>query len=374
MNNTIQNQARFTATQMQACIAIIEQLSQSSDLNTIHIGSAVPLDIKTAVYLSELKKHGAGVSTIASDTCDSQIIEFLINKGVSVFASTEPACMLLDANPDIVFDDSAILLNSIRSLEKTPDKLSGLTEHTLTGSAKYKAASNNKSLPAPVVDLNNAYLTKLTDTDYGTGQSSVLAFVDITNLQLGGRKVLVVGYNQTGESVAKHARAFGAQVTVTEPIPIRELKAKLDGHHTLKLNDAANRSDIVFITEARHGEISLDWLSKLPDGANICVVTEDTMFPHSELNASVRSEEVRQHVLQYQMPGGRVLHLIAEGRPLHKAAGQGSPIEVTDLFFALQTAAIGILLKCETNEYLTLPIEVQNQVASIKLQSMQPNI
>jgi len=197
-----------------------------------------------------------------------------------------------------------------------------------------------------------------------------LAFVDITNLQLGGRKVLVVGYNQTGESVAKHARAFGALVTVTETNPVRELKAKLDGHHTIQMTDAAKACDIVFLAQATQGEVNLQWLSELPDGANICVVTEDTLFPHSELNSSVRSEEVRQHVLQYQMPGGKVLHLIAEGKPLHKTAGQGSPIEVIDVFLALQTAAIGILLTCKTNEYLTLPTEVQNRVASVKLESM----
>jgi len=363
---TIQNQVSFTATQMPACVAMIEQLSKSTDLNAIHLGSALPLDLQTAVYLRELKTSGATVSTLAHDGCDSQIIEFLINEGVTVFSNTEPARTLLDANPDIAFDDNALLLNSIQP----SDKLSGLTEHTLAGSTQYKAASNNNLLPAPAVDLNDACLLKLTDSDHGVGQSAVLAFVDVTNLQLGGRKVLVVGYNQTGESVAKHARAFGALVTVTETNPVRELKAKLDGHHTIQMTDAAKACDIVFLAQATQGEVNLQWLSELPDGANICVVTEDTLFPHSELNSSVRSEEVRQHVLQYQMPGGKVLHLIAEGKPLHKTAGQGSPIEVIDVFLALQTAAIGILLTCKTNEYLTLPTEVQNRVASVKLESM----
>jgi len=146
---TIQNQVSFTATQMPACVAMIEQLSKSTDLNAIHLGSALPLDLQTAVYLRELKTSGATVSTLAHDGCDSQIIEFLINEGVTVFSNTEPARTLLDANPDIAFDDNALLLNSIQP----SDKLSGLTEHTLAGSTQYKAASNNNLLPAPAVGI-----------------------------------------------------------------------------------------------------------------------------------------------------------------------------------------------------------------------------
>ena len=73
------------------------------------------------------------------------------------------------------------------------------------------------------------------------------------------------------------------------------------------------------------------------------------------------------------MPDGRILNLMAEGRLVNLAAGNGHPAEIMDMSFAIQAKGLEYLAKnrgkLEKRVY-AVPAEIDRAVAEIKLASM----
>ena len=81
--------------------------------------------------------------------------------------------------------------------------------------------------------------------------------------------------------------------------------------------------------------------------------------------------------MTYTTADGRKLNLLGEGRLVNLACGDGHPIEIMDLSFAMQFLAMKYLLdnkgKLENKLYV-LPEELNTEVAALKLQAMGAGI
>jgi adenosylhomocysteinase len=88
---------------------------------------------------------------------------------------------------------------------------------------------------------------------------------------------------------------------------------------------------------------------------------------------AVRVYTRRDDILGYELPDGRTLNLLAEGRLVNLASGNGHPAEIMDMSFAIQSMSLKYLLENSQNMVPGLyevPAEIDNQVSRIKLDAM----
>jgi adenosylhomocysteinase len=82
---------------------------------------------------------------------------------------------------------------------------------------------------------------------------------------------------------------------------------------------------------------------------------------------------VRKNVTEFELPDGRRLHVLARGRLVNIAAGDGHPVEIMDLTFAVQALAAHHLAKNASTMQpglYTIPAEIDELVARAKLASL----
>ena len=144
----------------------------------------------------------------------------------------------------------------------------GATEETTSGVRPLRVMEDEGELKLPVIAVNDSPLKYLFDNVYGTGQSCVMALLDLTNLQIAGRQVLVIGYGWVGKGVAQHATALGALVSVAEIDPVKALQAQHDGHRVCSIQSAAPDCEVVFAATGIAGALTAEHLADMPGGCD----------------------------------------------------------------------------------------------------------
>ena len=200
-----------------------------------------------------------------------------------------------------------------------------------------------------------------------------------TNLILAGKTVVVAGYGWCGKGVAMRAKGMGAVVIVTEIDPVKAIEAVMDGFTVMPMNDAAPLGDL-FVTltgccdviRREHFEVMKDGVL-LANSGHFDVEIDKVAL--KEL--SVEDWERKPNIHGYRMADGRVLNLLAEGRLVNLAAGNGHPAEIMDMSFGIQAKSLEFLAKnagkLEKRVY-AVPKEIDAEVAQIKLASMGAGI
>ena len=235
--------------------------------------------------------------------------------------------------------------------------------------------ANDGVLEFPVLDVNDAKMKFMFDNRYGTGQSAFDGWMNATNLIVAGKRLVVAGYGWCGKGVAMRAKGLGASVIVTEVDPIKAIEAKMDGFEVMPMVKAAAVADIIITVTGCKDVVSAEALKVAKDG---CVMGNvghfDNEISKTALEAmSVSKERVRDFVEEYRMADGRRLYLIAEGRLMNLAAGQGHPAEIMDMSFSTQ--ALGLIYMVQNYKGLSkgvhnVPEAIDQEIARIKLESM----
>ncbi|SLN27122.1 Rossmann-fold NAD(P)-binding domain-containing protein [Pseudooctadecabacter jejudonensis] len=185
--------------------------------------------------------------------------------------------------------------------------------------------------------LDATALGHLYAIEIGLGQAAVMALLDITNLQIAGRPVGVIGYDPAGRSIAAHARAMGARVTVIDADPVAAVRA-LHDCHDVGDGAAVRTVDVVFVTSARAAALVMAHADHLrPD--TLIANTSPHVGPRNfaDLNPAT---DVRAHVTEHTRSDSSCIKLIAQGAPLQTAAAQGLPLEGRDVLFALALSTL----------------------------------
>ena len=187
--------------------------------------------------------------------------------------------------------------------------------------------------------------------------------------------MVIAGYGQCGSGLAKKALGLGGNVVVTEVEPVAALKAAMDGFRVMSMDEAAKIGDVFITATGMKDVITLEHMKSMKDGAVISntghydvEIQVDALLNHAK---SVR--EIRDNNEEITMPSGKKLYLLARGRLVNLAAAEGHPSEVMDLSFAGQLMALIQLAQKKIggeNKVYTLPYEIDQRLAEIKLESM----
>jgi len=312
------------------------------------ISAVLHVEAKTCALALALKAGGAEVRLAAGNplsTDDDAVaavreagVETHARKGESVAEYRDGVRRLLDADPDVIVDDGADLVALVHTERRARGKIRGSTEETTTGVTRLRALERSGELLFPAIDVNDAEMKHLFDNRYGTGQSTVEGLLVATNLLVAGKVCVVAGYGWCGKGVAARLRGLGADVVVTEIDPVRALEARLDGFRVRAMLDAAREADLIVTVTGSTGVVRAEHFKVLKDGCLLANAGHfDVEVSRRDLEGlAVAHRTARPNVEEYRFADGRRAYLLGEGRLINLAAGQGHPVEIMDLSFALQ--------------------------------------
>jgi adenosylhomocysteinase len=351
--------ASHAARAMPLLSSLAGRFAASRPFSGMAIAACLHVTAETAVFLRALQAGGARVSLAASNPLSAQddiAAALSVIDGMSVHARAgvdrrtyyEHIALALDsAPPDLVIDDGGDLLQTLHT-ERTRrlPAVRGGCEGTTTGVLRLRRMAAEGALAFPMIAASDTPATRLMENLRGTGQSVIDGLLRASGILLAGKTVVVAGFGPCGTGIAEAARGLGARVMVTEVDPVRALDAVLRGFRVLPLADAAPAGE-VFITATGSAEvITAAHLAVMRDGAVLANAG------HFDVEIDVRGlaglaiavhPDVRPHCDAYEMPDGRRLLLLAEGRVVNVVAAGGHPPEVMDLAFGIEALALAWL-------------------------------
>lgn len=363
-----------------------EEFEKTQCLKGLKVTVCVHLEAKTAYLAKVLKAGGAEVCVTGSNPLSTQdaIAAGLDADGLEVFAwhgATEEEYfehlkMALAFGPDYIVDDGGDLVQLLHTeLRDLLPNIKGGSEETTTGVIRLRAREREGKLEFPMVSVNDAFCKYLFDNRYGTGQSVWDGINRTTNLIVSGKNVVVAGYGWCGKGVAMRAKGLGAHVIITEVNPVKAIEAVMDGFTVMPMAEAAKIGDFFITVTGCDRVIHKEHFAVMKDGALMANAGHfDVEISMKELREmAVSSREMRQNITGYEMPDGRVLSVLGEGRLVNLACGDGHPAEIMDMSFALQALSIKYLSEHSgelSPKVYAVPEEIDQRVAKMKLGAM----
>ena len=366
--------------------SIDEEYSKTKPCAGKKVVVTMHLEAKTAYLALVFKNAGAEVIATGSNPLSTQddVVAALVEDGVTVYSwyncTNEEYDMFidkaLDCNPDMIIDDGGDLVARIHNERpELIDRIIGGSEETTTGVIRLKALAEQGKLKFPMIAANDAYCKYLFDNRYGTGQSTWDGIMRTTNLVIAGKTVVIAGYGWCGKGGAMRAKGLGANVVITEVDPIKAIEAVFDGFRVMPMEEAAKIGDIFLTLTGCDNVINEKHFALMKDGAMMANSGHfDVEINKVDLlKNSVSHRPVRKNIEEYVQKDGRKLYLLAEGRLVNLAAGDGHPAEIMDLSFGVQFfSALHILnhhQEMENKVYL-MPEEINTKIAQIKLKAL----
>ncbi|HPU01641.1 MAG: adenosylhomocysteinase [Firmicutes bacterium] len=380
-----QKKIAWAARHMPVLSSLAEKYASRRPFAGLKMALCIHLEAKTAYLARVFQRCGAQVAVTGSNPLSTQddVAAALAREGIAVFGwrgATEEEYAdhirrTIDTGPNLVIDDGGDLITMLH--RERPDLLPqvrGGAEETTTGLTRLRALAEAGELAFPVIAVNDALCKYLFDNRYGTGQSAWDGIMRTTNLLVAGKTVVVAGFGWCGRGVAMRARGLGAQVIVTEVDPVRALEAAVEGYRVMPMLEAAPLGDIFITATGCREVIGAAALARLKDGAILANAGHfDVEIDKAALNRLARlAGSPRPNIEEYRFPDGRRVYLLAQGRLVNLAAGDGHPAEIMDLSFALQFLAMDYLRRSEglPRAMLPLPAELDREVARLKLAAM----
>ncbi len=359
------------------------EFEQTKPFAGLKVALSVHLEAKTAYLCKTLAAGGAEMYITGSNPLSTQddVAAALVHDGLNVFAWHDCTAeeyehhisKVIEAGPNIIIDDGGDLVHYIHS--KRPDLIPGVIggcEETTTGIIRLKSMDKAGELKFPMMLVNDADCKHLFDNRYGTGQSVWDGINRTTNLIVAGKNVVVAGYGWCGKGVAMRAKGLGAKVIVTEVDPIKAMEAVMDGFSIMPMNKAAEIGDFFVTVTGCSGVITEKDFMKMHDGAICCNAGHfDVEVDVACLRKiAVESHLARNNIMAYKLSNGNTINIIAEGRLVNLAAGDGHPAEIMDMSFAIQAQSALYLVKNKDNltqKIINVPKEVDKAVAERKI-------
>lgn len=375
---------------MPICRAIGEQFERDKPFAGMRVALSVHLEAKTAYLCRVLARGGAEMHITGSNPLSTQddVAAALVSGGLEVHAVhgcsmeeyEENLEKVLAVGPNLIVDDGGDLVHLMHTkfAHLLPQVL-GSCEETTTGILRLRQMAKAGTLRFPAVMVNDADCKHLFDNRYGTGQSVWDGIMRSTNLIVAGKDVVVAGYGWCGKGVAMRAKGLGARVIVTETDPVRAIEAVMDGFRVMPMAEAAEIGDIFCTVTGNTDVIGAEHFERLKDGAILTNAGHfDVEVAMEKLRAlAVESYEARQNITGYVLPNGKTVFVIAEGRLVNLASGDGHPAEIMDMSFAIQALSARYLAenaKSLAPEPIAVPRQIDEAVARMKLDSLGVSI
>ncbi len=373
-----------------------EEFERTKPFEGVKVALSIHLEAKTAYLCLVLKAGGAEMFVTGSNPLSTQddVAAALADENIEVFAwydcSEEEYFdnirMVLSNDCDIIIDDGGDLVNMLHN--EMPEKIDNVTggcEETTTGIIRLKAMAAADKLKFPMVMVNDADCKHLFDNRYGTGQSVFDGINRTTNLIVAGKRVVIAGYGWCGKGCAMRAKGMGAKVIVTEVDPVKAIEAIMDGFEVMPMKEAAKTGDLFITVTGCNAVIDEEDFLNMKDGAICCNAGHfDVEVDVTWLRKNAKeTKPMRNNIMGYRLSNGNWIYILADGRLVNLAAGDGHPAEIMDMSFAIQALSAKYLLEqkkagnikngkliledgCETC-LIKVPREVDLDVAERKL-------
>ena len=369
---------------MPALSAIKARFEKEKPFAGLKISMSIHMEAKTAYLATVLAAGGAEVHATGCNPLSTQddVAAGLASLGISTYArygvdADEYTKLLKEAiscSPDLFIDDGGDLLNLFcGECAYLSANVIGGAEETTTGIHRLKAREKAGILPFAMFNVNDARCKHYYDNKYGTGQSVWDAIMHTTNLLVAGKNVVVAGYGYCGRGVAMRAKGMGANVIVTEIDPIKALEASMDGCRVMTMDEAASCGDIFVTVTGCRDVITPRHFAMMKNNAFL------SNAGHFDVEVDVKglaqmAKRIylrRTDIMGYELADGKTLNVLAEGRLVNLASGNGHPAEIMDTSFAIQALSLEYLAKHRhelVKKVYEVPDEIDREVSRLKLE------
>lgn len=374
--------------QMPVLAEVRDRFTRERPLEGVSVAACLHVTAETANLVRALIAGGAQVGLCAANplsTQDDVVAALTERHGAAVLAVrgesparyAEHVQRLVEGAPQITIDDGADLVSAIH--ESAPERAAemlGGTEETTAGLLRVRALAEQGTLACPILAVNESRTERAFNDRFGTGQSTIDGILRATNLLLAGRTVVVLGYGWTGRGVALRARGAGASVIVCEVDPLRALEARMEGYEVMGALPASERGDVFVTVTGGRDVLRGEHFERMKDGAVLANAGHfDVEIKLEDLRALAVGgrREALPLVEEHKLVDGRRLNLLAQGRVVNLAAGEGHPASVMDMSFAGQALCVEHLVanggRLQVG-VLPVPEEIDDEVARLKLESL----
>ena len=365
--------------------SIEKDFIETKPFKNLKVALSIHLEAKTAYLCTVLAAGGAEMYVTGSNPLSTQddVAAALAHNGLNVFAwynATSEEYMahlreVIKVSPDVIIDDGGDLVNLIHNeYPELLPKVMGGCEETTTGIIRLVSMHRDGQLKFPMIAVNNAKCKYLFDNRYGTGQSVWDGINRTTNLIVAGKTVVVAGYGWCGKGVAMRAKGLNAQVVITEIDPIKAMEARMDGFDVMEMTEAAKIGDFFVTVTGCKDVITKKAFENMKDGAICCNAghfnVEINIPDLEELAVEIKPQ--RNNIMGYTLANGNTISIIAEGRLVNLAAGDGHPAEIMDMSFSIQALCAEYIVGNHdklTVGVVDVPEEIDRKVALRKLNS-----
>ena len=372
-------------TEMPGLMALREEFGKSKPLKDARIAGCLHMTIQTAVLIETLTALGASVrwSSCNIFSTQDQAAAAIAVTGVPVFAwkgeSEEEFWWCIDKTiegpdgwtPNMILDDGGDL--TVVMHQKYPELMKdvlGLSEETTTGVHRLYEMQKAGTLACPAINVNDSVTKSKFDNLYGCRESLVDGIKRATDVMLAGKVAVVCGYGDVGKGSAASLRSQGARVKVTEIDPICALQAAMEGYEVTTMDDSASEGDIFVTCTGNADVITIDHLRQMKDRAIVCNIGHFDSEIQIDALRNYKWHNVKPQVDEVELPDGRRLIVLAEGRLVNLGCATGHPSFVMSASFTNQVLAQIELWNHHKNyerKVYTLPKHLDEKVAALHL-------
>jgi adenosylhomocysteinase len=369
---------------------IEKQLSEEKPFAGLRIAVSVHVEAKTACLAKVLRSGGADVALTGCNPLSTQddVAAALVDEGMKVFCIHganeaeyhKHLLMALSFKPHIVIDDGGDFAKILHTTRRDLlESIIGGCEETTTGVHRLRILERENKLEYPVIAVNDAKCKHLFDNRYGTGQSVWTAIMATTNLIVAGKTIVIAGFGMCGKGIAMRAKGLGAKIIVTEIDPVKASEALMEGYDVMPMEQAVEVGDVFITVTGCRDVISGDQFLKMKDGAICCNAGHfDVEVNLTDLQKlSVSKSALRSGIEGYLLPSGRTICVLAQGRLVNLASGDGHPVEIMDMSFSLQALcarSIAINGRNLEKRVYDTPEDIDEVVARMLLESKEVQV
>lgn len=346
------------------------------------IAVVVHLEAKTAFLALVLADAGAEVIVAGSNprTTNQSVVEALRDRGLIVVADAggdmksweKELLAAADHEPEFVIDDGAELTMRIGMYRPELFKrLKGVSEETTTGTARLLAMEAAGKLPFPALTANEARCKHMFDNRYGTGQTTMQAVLRLTNRQIAGATITIIGYGYVGRGIAEYARKMGANVRIVEIDPVRAVEAHMDGNTVGTAKDMVPGASMIVTATGGIRAIGKPELQRVDHDVVLANAGHHDLEVDVDTLADMASSqtESRPQITTYCV-NDRDIHVLSGGALVNIAGGSGHPVEIMDLTFSVQGLGAHVLVNAGLAPGVhVLSKELDDSIASAYLES-----
>ncbi|OHC80151.1 MAG: adenosylhomocysteinase [Rhodospirillales bacterium RIFCSPLOWO2_01_FULL_65_14] len=407
-------------TEMPGLMAIRDEFARKKPLKGARVAGSLHMTIQTAVLIETLKALGADVRWASCNIFSTQdhAAAAIAAGGTPVFAHKGESLeqywdythrifewsdggtpnMILDDGGDATLlvhlgmraekdasvlknpgsEEEEILFAAIKErLKKKPGwyatlgkNIRGVSEETTTGVHRLYEMEKKGTLMFPAINVNDSVTKSKFDNKYGCRESLVDGIRRATDVMLAGKIAVVAGYGDVGKGSAESLGSAGCRVLVTEADPICALQAAMEGYEVVTMEDAAPQGDIFVTATGNIDVITIDHVRAMKDRAIVCNIGHFDNEIQVESLRNFKWTNIKPQVDEIELPNGKRIILLAEGRLVNLGCATGHPSFVMSASFTNQVLAqIDLWQKNDgyENKVYVLPKHLDEKVAALHL-------